>query len=126
MWIEDGGPSIAEMFETQGVYCTRADNKRVPGWVQVRNRLIGEDGKPMLFVFSTCTALIRTLPALQHSDAKPEDVDTDGEDHAPDETRYACQSRPWNTALRNNKALRPNDAYSRHRDERRGESYRTI
>jgi hypothetical protein len=126
MWIEDGGPSIAEMFETQGVYCTRADNKRIPGWVQLRNRLIGEDGKPMLYVFSTCGALIRTLPALQHSDLKPEDVDTDGEDHAPDETRYACQSRPWNTALRQNKALRPNDAYSRHREERAGESYRTI
>jgi hypothetical protein len=24
-----------------------------------------------------------------------EDVDTDGEDHAYDETRYACMSRPW-------------------------------
>jgi hypothetical protein len=26
---------------------------------------------------------------------KPEDVDSDMEDHAPDEGRYACMSRPW-------------------------------
>jgi hypothetical protein len=32
---------------------------------------------------------------LQHDAANAEDVDTDGEDHAPDETRYACMARPW-------------------------------
>jgi FRG domain len=26
---------------------------------------------------------------------RPEDVDSDGEDHAADEVRYACMSRPW-------------------------------
>lgn len=120
MWIEDGGPSIAEMFESQGLYCTKADNKRIPGWVQVRNRLIGMDGKPMLYVFSTCTALIRTLPALQHSDVKPEDVDTDGEDHAPDEARYACQSRPWTAGKPTVKPGNPDDSYTRHRQVKRG------
>jgi hypothetical protein len=25
----------------------------------------------------------------------PEDLDTEGEDHAADETRYACMARPW-------------------------------
>jgi len=49
----------------------------------------------MLYVFSTCAHLIRTLPALQHDAGRPEDVDTDGEDHAADELRYACMSRPW-------------------------------
>ena len=38
---------------------------------------------------------IRTLPALQHDQDKPEDVDTESEDHAPDEIRYACMSRPY-------------------------------
>ena len=37
----------------------------------------------MLFVFSTCKALIRTLPALQHDHSRAEDVDTEQEDHAP-------------------------------------------
>ena len=64
------------------------------GWDQLRARLKGDE-RPMLYFFSTCTHTIRTLPALQHDDAKPEDVDTNGEDHAADETRYACMSRPW-------------------------------
>ena len=51
----------------------------------------------MLFVFSTCKALIRTLPALQHDHSRAEDVDTEQEDHAPDEARYACMSRPYVT-----------------------------
>ena len=33
--------------------------------------------------------------ALAAIDAGAEDVDTDGEDHAPDEARYACMSRPY-------------------------------
>ena len=49
----------------------------------------------MIYFFSTCTDSIRTLPALQHDADKPEDVDTESEDHAPDEIRYACMSRPY-------------------------------
>jgi hypothetical protein len=32
---------------------------------------------------------------MQHDAKRPEDVDTDGEDHAADELRYACMSRPY-------------------------------
>ena len=85
----DGGPSIAERMATRDVIFRRADNKRVTqkgamgGWDQVRSRLIGEaEDRPMLVVFETCRNLIRTLPALQHDENKPEDVDTDSEDHA--------------------------------------------
>lgn len=46
-------------------------------------------------MFETCQDLIRTLPALQHDPDRPEDVDTDSEDHAPDEARYACMSYPY-------------------------------
>jgi hypothetical protein len=97
----DGGPSIAERMAVVGVHCHRADNKRVSqkgalgGWDQMRARLIGTDGVPMIYTFSTCTDSIRTVPALQHDPDRPEDVDTDGEDHAADEWRYACMSRPW-------------------------------
>jgi hypothetical protein len=38
--------------------------------------------------------LIRTLPALIHDEHDPEDVDTDGEDHAPDAWRYGLMTRP--------------------------------
>lgn len=58
--------------------------------------MIGDDdGNPMIVWFETCVDSIRTIPALMHDDVKPEDVDTDGEDHAADQCRYACMSRPW-------------------------------
>lgn len=109
---EDGGPSIASRL---GVIFRRADNKRVAqagalgGWDQLRARLKGEEGRPMLYFFSTCTHTIRTLPALQHDPVKAEDVDTDGEDHAPDETRYACMSRPWIAPSANSKQQKVKD-----------------
>lgn len=92
----DGGPSIAERMGKAGAMFTRADNSRQAGWDQLRARLKGdeEDG-PMLVMFPSCIHTIRTIPALQHDKLKPEDVDSDGEDHAGDETRYACMSRPW-------------------------------
>lgn len=106
MFASDGGPSIAERMARAGpLVVYRADNARVQragamgGWDQVRARLNGEDGRPMLYVFSTCKNLIRTLPALQHDPDRPEDVDTDAEDHAPDALRYGCMARPYVRAL---------------------------
>lgn len=96
----DGGPSHAERMHNEGVNFRRADNSRVAGWDQFRGRLVGdEDSGPMLYVFATCTDFIRTVPALQHDPVKAEDVDTDGEDHAGDEGRYACMSRPYTKSL---------------------------
>lgn len=100
-FAQDGGPSIAERMAAKGVIFQRADNKRVSqlgaigGWDQMRQRLIGQDGVPMIYCFSTCVDSIRTIPSLQHDPDRPEDLDTEGEDHAADEWRYACMSRPW-------------------------------
>lgn len=91
---EDGGPSIAETMGREGVLMMRADNQRIPGWAQVRNRLIGDDF-PMLYFFSTCRDTLRTLPSQQHDKNRPEDIDTEGEDHCADDVRYACMSRPY-------------------------------
>ena len=99
-FAQDGGPSIAERLQTAKVLFRPADNKRVAragalgGWDQLRARLKGRDGLPLILFFSTCTHTIRTIPALQHDELKAEDVDTEAEDHAADETRYACMSRP--------------------------------
>lgn len=107
-FAEDGGPSIHDRIVTGSgnkVFFRPADNKRVPGrgamggWDQMRGRMIGDgDGNPMIVCFSTCVDSIRTIPALQHDQTKPEDLDTDAEDHAADEWRYACMSRPWTGA----------------------------
>lgn len=104
-FIQDGGPSIAERITIgsgRRIFFRAADNKRVPGrgamggWDQLRSRFIGDDeGRPMIACFETCVDSIRTIPALQHDEAKPEDLDTDGEDHAGDDWRYAAMSRPW-------------------------------
>ena len=130
----DGGPSIAEMIATGSnhkAYFRKADNKRVSrrgamgGWDQVRERLDGEDsGRPMLVMFSTCTDLIRTLPIMQHDKLNPEDVDTNLEDHAPDELRYACMSRPWVSTSKENTNHEPRDGY-KSLDDMDEESWRT-
>jgi len=49
----------------------------------------------MLVCFSTCVDSIRTIPVLQHDPDRPEDLDTDAEDHAADDWRYGCMSRPY-------------------------------
>jgi hypothetical protein len=65
------------------------------GWDQMRARLRGSDGVPMLYVFKTCRSFIDTVPMLQHDPNRAEDADTNGVDHVADEARYACMSRPW-------------------------------
>jgi len=95
IFIRDGGPSIGETMALKGCSWRRADNKRKAGWEQLRQRLVGENGRPMLYFADSCEDTIRTLPTLQHDDDDAEDLDTEGEDHAADETRYAVMSRPW-------------------------------
>jgi hypothetical protein len=101
---EDGGPSIAERIAngSKGIYFRPADNARVPsrgamgGWDQMRARLMGDnEGRPMLVCFSTFRDSIRTIPVLQHDPDRQEDLNTDAEDHAADDWRYGCMSRPW-------------------------------
>jgi hypothetical protein len=96
---EDGGPSIAARMGTRKVHFQKADNARKAGWDMLRARLKGEDDRPMIYFFENCADTIRTLPMLQHDTGKAagafEDVDTHSEDHAGDEVRYACMSRPW-------------------------------
>lgn len=103
LFKEEGGPSLAERMgdDPYFQFWQRADNARVGrngamgGWDMVRTRLIGIDAEPMIYFFPNCVDSIRTLPALQHDKDNIEDVDSDGEDHAPDEIRYMCMARPW-------------------------------
>ena len=88
------GVSINEQMNEQGIFWRPADNKRVPGWQQIRTRLKGIEGKPLIFIMSSCASLIRTIPIMQYDKAKPEDLDTRLEDHALDTLRYMCMSRP--------------------------------
>ena len=92
IFAEDGGPSIAELMLGAGCQWARADNKRIPGWEQMHNRFQADP--PLLYFSDACEHTIRCVSSVQHDENKPEDLDTEGEDHAVDETRYACNSRP--------------------------------
>lgn len=84
--LKAGGLSIATV---------QADKDRINGWQRFRHWLgPSPDGTPWLTASPTCTYFARTIPSLVSDETKPEDVDTDGEDHAADEARYFVMSRP--------------------------------
>ncbi len=88
-----GGQTIAESFARNGIMFLPASNRRVDGWNLMHQYLHWTQEKPpKLTYFNTCFDSIRTIPSLIHDDHKPEDVDTDGEDHAADPDRYLLVS----------------------------------
>ena len=95
IWDVSRGESIADTAARFGFYFYPGDHKRIPGWMQVRYRLqFDPAGYPRMYFFNTCRAAIRTLPTLLYSTLNPEDLDSDGEDHAADEIRYLCMAKP--------------------------------
>ena len=95
IWNAETGKSIADVASEHSVFFNKGDHERIAGWMQVHYRFaFDENGYPMMYVFSNCKAFIRTIPLLQYDEHKPEDLDTDGEDHCADEVRYFCMSRP--------------------------------
>ena len=100
IWDRSRGESIADTAARHGIYFTPGDNRRIPGWMQVHSRLrFDKNGRASLYVFDTCAAFIRTLPALMFSSGSPEDLDTAAEDHVADEVRYLCMARPVKPVL---------------------------
>lgn len=99
---ERGGISIYEQLqagalkEKQSLSFEPAPNQRVEGWLELRrllrNSLSLNPEEPGLYIFSTCTHLIRTLPALQRDKRDLDDVDTSQEDHLADALRYINNS----------------------------------
>lgn len=91
IWDKETGVSIQETAAKYGVYFSKGDNRRVPGWMQCHYRMqFDKNGFPRMYVLDTCRDFIRTIPSLQYDEHKVEDVDTEGEDHIADEFRYFC------------------------------------
>lgn len=89
----DNTISIADQFikadNTFGYKLKPASNDRLGGWTNYHTWLsLAPDKLPYYQVTSSCLNLIRTLPELVHDENKVEDVDSNGEDHAPDDQRY--------------------------------------
>lgn len=95
IWNAETGKSIADVAAEHSVFFSKGDHERIAGWMQCHYRLaFDENGFPMFYVFSNCKHFIRTIPLLQYDEHKPEDLDTDGEDHIADAWRYMLMSRP--------------------------------
>ncbi len=95
IWDASRGESVAETAARCGVYFSPGDNNRIAGWMQLHYRMqFDENGYARLYVFSNCRAFIRTVPLLLYDAQRPEDLDSSLEDHAADEARYFCMSRP--------------------------------
>lgn len=89
------GNCIGDDMAAQGVKWTRSDKSpgsRVNGWEAIRQLLFNATNNPKeepgLYIFDTCRHWLRTVPNLPRDNKKPDDVDTNAEDHAGDATRY--------------------------------------
>lgn len=95
IFAADGGESVADTMRRAGIYFYPGDNSRIAGWMQMHYRFaFSPEGKPRMYIFNTCKAFIRTIPLLQYSTTRVEDLDTTMEDHVADEARYFLMSRP--------------------------------
>jgi hypothetical protein len=118
------GYSIADqmapgyMGRERGVLFSKGDNTRIAGKMEVHERLrFDEDGKPMMYIFSTCQDWIRTVPNLPYDEKKVEDIDTDAEDHDYDATRYFLMDHPMTATKKPPKVYKPFDPFKRDEDD---------
>lgn len=88
IWDVRDGTSIANNLSTHGCRWTRAykgSGSRVSGWALIRQMLgaakRGSLESPHLYFLEQAAHHIRTIPIQQRDKKKPEDIQTDGEDH---------------------------------------------
>jgi len=103
---EGHGEKISELMArvTKGhLNCIPSSKKRIAGWTIMHKYLRWDDKpdkKPQLKFFSTCKESIRTIPALIHDEHRPEDANTNMDDHCADSCRYYLQTlRSKKTAI---------------------------
>lgn len=95
IWDGSRGIAIIEEAEKQHLWFEKGINDRIPGWMQVHERLkFDDEGFAKLYIFENCKDTIRTIPLMMYDEHKAEDLDTDLEDHICDSLRYFCMSRP--------------------------------
>lgn len=91
------GDSVADIMAMHPNYIlwSAGDNTRIAGKMQYHYRFaFDSEGFPKFYVFNTCKAFIRTIPALVYDDNHVEDIDTSQEDHIYDECRYVLMDHP--------------------------------
>lgn len=93
--LDTDGKSIAATMKAHDVGFTEADKRpgsRATGWKRIHDmmkaRATMDPEAPWIAAFDTCRQWARTVPTLPRDSRKPDDVDTNAEDHCGDETRY--------------------------------------
>jgi hypothetical protein len=89
-YAQESNRSISHMLSDAGLFCVKGNNDRINGWMRMKELMYWDDQgvKPRLFVLDNCEYFKESIPTLVHDDKRPEDLDTNGEDHPADATRY--------------------------------------
>lgn len=91
IFSSNGGETISDQFQKAGVNFRPADNDRASGWMQFRKRFrpnLDLNTQPLLYLFSTLTYGLKTVPTAPIDKKHPEDLDTEFDDHWLDAARY--------------------------------------
>ena len=85
---QETGRSKAAIFAEFGLNFTKTSNDRECGWLAVKEMLLSNEGRGIRF-FSSCTEIIRCLPALTVDKIRPTDCANEPHEitHAPDALR---------------------------------------
>ncbi len=86
---QETGKTKANIFAEFGVTFTKTSNDRECGWLAVKELLLDGKSGPRLKIFSSCTELLKCLPALSIDKLRPTDCATEPHEitHAPDALR---------------------------------------
>jgi len=103
-WRRDGaGASISQQLAQSGLRCRKADNRRIDGWIAIRERLQAStietpDGPytaPGLRIFASCEPLIDEFALAMRDKNNGEDLDKKPHnDHLLDALRYCVMAQP--------------------------------
>ena len=86
--------NVVELFYENGILVNPKVNKDLfSGISKIKSYLIGNNGKPKLYIFKNCVNLIRELKTYWWGDG---DNPIKKDDHALDELRYYIMNRPEN------------------------------
>jgi len=87
--------TIQNLFQINDLVFAKANNNRINGWNALRELLEHRgNGRayPRLRYFENCENCIRTIPYQTFDSTDVEDMDTNGEDHATDVSRYLAMA----------------------------------
>lgn len=95
--------SVSELFYDYGINVNTKVNKDLfSGISRVKSYILDQTGRRKLFIFRTCTNMIREIKSYFWSSA---DIPIKRDDHAMDDLRYYIMSRPDSKPIKTEKTI---------------------